>query len=104
MALKSALPPMEISFNPHVNCTLELTATSFHGASVVVLSTSSTLGGGPLILFTGIMGPDPTPLPLPDPLAPGTPVVPAAVAAAAAAAAAITAGWPLLNLEVEKNR
>ena len=96
MALKSALPPMEISFNPHVNCTLELTATSFHGASVVVLSTSSTLGGGALILFTGIMGPDPPPLPLPLPdplpLVPGTPVVPAAVAAAAAAAAAMTAG------------
>ena len=42
IALKSALPPMLISFRAHVNWTLELTATNFQGASVDVVSTSST--------------------------------------------------------------
>ena len=77
---------MLISFNAHVNWTLELTATSFQGASVDVVSTSSTSGTGFLPLFDGPADPAGTDAPL------GFAEVAPAAAAAAAAAAAITAG------------
>jgi hypothetical protein len=81
MALKSALPLMLSSFSPHVNCILELIATSFHGTSVSAAVSTSSTGAGAL---TGLAGP--------------APVAPAVAAAAAAAAVAAIAGWTRLNL------
>ena len=94
IALKSALPPILMSFNPQVNWTFELTATSFQGASVDVFSTSSIWGTGFLPLLGGPAVPVVAAVPL---------GLAAVAAAAAAAAAAITAGCPLLNL-IERER
>lgn len=82
IALKSALPLMLSSFSPHVNCILELTATSFQGTSVSAAVSTSSTGAGALV---GLAGP-----------APVAPV--AAAAAAAAAAVAAIAGCTRLNL------
>lgn len=75
IALKSALPLMLTSFSPHVNCILELVATSFQGMSVSAAVSTSSTGAGAL---AGRAGP-----------APGAPAVAAAAAAAAAAVAAM---------------
>lgn len=81
IALKSALPLMLSSFSPHVNCILELTATSFQGTSVSAAVSTSSTGAGALV---GLAGP--------------APVAPVAAAAAAAAAVAAIAGCTRLNL------
>ena len=80
IALKSALPLIGTSFNPHVNWTLELIPTNFQGASLSAVDSTSSTGVGTL----GRVGADPG-------------VVPAASAAAAVAA---MAGCTRLNLTV----
>ena len=89
IALKSALPLIPTSFNPHVNCTLVLTATNFHGLSTSAASAACSISSGAGAGARARDGLGATP---PD----------AIRAAAAAAAVAAIAGCTLLNL-ISKN-
>ena len=85
IALKSALPLIPTSFNPHVNCTLVLTATNFQGLSTSAASAACSISSGAGAGARVRDGLGATP---PD----------ATRAAAAAAAVAAIAGCTLLNL------